>query len=137
MRIAGFFLVGILFGIIMTKSEVVSWFRVHEMFRFESFRMYGIIGTAVALSALLVYVMKKYKVKTLHGNTVTYTPMNMNIKRHLLAGTIFGMGWALTGCCPGPMFVLLGNGFLFLLLILFGAVLGTFTYGAVKDKLPH
>ena len=137
MRRAGFFLVGILFGIIMTKSEVVSWFRVHEMFRFESFRMYGIIGTAVALSALLVYVMKKYKVKTLNGNTVTYTPMKMNIKRHLLAGTIFGMGWALTGCCPGPMFVLLGNGFLFLLLILFGAVLGTFTYGVVKDKLPH
>ncbi|MBK8489390.1 MAG: YeeE/YedE family protein [Saprospirales bacterium] len=137
MRIFSFFLVGIAFGIIMTKSEVISWFRIHEMFRFESFHMYGIIGTAVVIGAILIYAMKKIPIKTLDGQVITYTPMKLNITRHLLAGSIFGLGWAITGCCPGPMFVLVGNGFLFALVILFGAVLGTFAYGVVKDKLPH
>ena len=137
MRVFSFFLVGIVFGIIMTKSEAISWFRIHEMFRFESFHMYGIITTAVVVGAILMYAMKKLPVKTLDGNVISYTPMNLNITRHLLAGSIFGLGWAITGCCPGPMFVLVGNGFLFALVILFGAVLGTFLYGVVKDKLPH
>jgi uncharacterized protein len=137
MRILSFFLVGIVFGVIMTKSEAISWFRIHEMFRFESFHMYGIIGTAVVLGAILMYLMKKSKIKTLSGAAVSYTPMPLSYKRHLIAGTIFGLGWAITGCCPGPMFVLVGNGFLFALVILVSAVLGTFTYGVVKDKLPH
>lgn len=137
MKILSFFIVGLFFGIVMTKSEAISWFRIHEMFRFEAFHMYGIIGTAVALGALIIYLMKKSGMKTLAGSVVTYTPMELRPTRHLLAGTIFGLGWAITGCCPGPMFVLVGNGYLFALVILVSAVLGTFAYGALKDKLPH
>jgi len=137
MRLAAFFIVGILFGIIMTKSEAVSWFRIHEMFRFESFHMYGILGTAAVLSAVVVRLMKKYRIRTLDGDEVTYTPMQLSVRRHLLGGTIFGMGWALSGCCPGPMFVLVGNGFGFALVFLASAVLGTFAYGVLRDRLPH
>ena len=137
MRILSFFIVGIVFGVIMTKSEAISWFRIHEMFRFESIHMYGIIGVAVIVGAILIYAMKKIPIKTLDGQVISYTPMKLNYKRHLLAGTIFGLGWAVTGCCPGPMFVLLGNGYLFVIVMIIGAILGTFTYGVVKDKLPH
>ncbi len=137
MKIVSFFIVGIFFGVILIKSEAASWFRIIEMFRFESFHMYGIIGTAVVLGAGLIYLMKKYRVKTLEGKEVTYTPMKLNPTRHLLAGGIFGLGWAITGSCPGPMFALLGNGFLFALIFLVSATLGTFVYGVVKDKLPH
>jgi uncharacterized membrane protein YedE/YeeE len=137
MRLLSFYIVGALFGIIMTKSEAISWFRIHEMFRFESFHMYGIIGVAVVLGSIIVAVMKKTKMKTLRDTFITYTPMKLNITRHLLAGTIFGLGWALMGACPGPMFVLLGNGFGIIILTILGATLGTFAYGVVKDKLPH
>jgi len=137
MRVISFFLVGTVFGIIATKSELISWFRIHEMFRFESIHMYGIIGTAVILGAILMFISKKLPIKTLDGEIVSYTPMKMNVTRHLLAGSIFGLGWAITGCCPGPMFALVGNGYLFALVLILGAALGTFTYGAVKDKLPH
>ena len=137
MKNIAFFAVGIFFGIVMTKSEAISWFRIHEMFRFESFHMYGIIGTAVVLSALIVWVMKKTKIKTLAGTEVGYTPMKLNLKRHLLAGSIFGLGWALVGCCPGPMYVLIGNGYFIILVVMIGAVLGTYVYGLVMDKLPH
>lgn len=136
-NIISFFAVGIFFGIVMTKSEAISWFRIHEMFRFESFHMYGIIGTAVVLGALIIWVMKKSKIKTLRDTFVSYTPMKLSIPRHILAGTIFGLGWALVGSCPGPMYVLLGNGYLFFVLILASAILGTFAYGVVRDKLPH
>lgn len=137
MKNISFFTVGIFFGIVMTKSEAISWFRIHEMFRFESFHMYGIIGTAVVLGAAAMWAMKKFKVKTLRDTYVTYNPMKLSIKRHLLAGSIFGLGWALVGCCPGPMYVLLGNGYAIMILILLGAILGTYTYGLVMDKLPH
>lgn len=137
MKNIAFFAVGIFFGIVMTKSEAISWFRIHEMFRFESFHMYGIIGTAVVLSALIVWLMKSSKMKTLVGNTVSYTPMKLNLKRHLLAGSIFGLGWAMVGCCPGPMFVLIGNGYFIILVVMIGAILGTYVYGLVMDKLPH
>jgi uncharacterized protein len=137
MKNSAFFAVGIFFGIVMTKSEAISWFRIHEMFRFESFHMYGIIGTAVVLSALIVWLMKSSKMKTLVGNTVSYTPMKLNLKRHLLAGSIFGLGWAMVGCCPGPMFVLIGNGYFVILVVMIGAVLGTYVYGLIMDKLPH
>ncbi len=137
MRLFGFYIVGIVFGIIMTKSEAVSWFRIHEMFRFESIHMYGIIGVAVLLGSIIVFLMKKSKMKTLRDTVVNYTPMQFNIKRHLLAGSIFGLGWALMGACPGPMFVLLGNGFWILLVTIVGALLGTLTYGMVRNKLPH
>lgn len=137
MRNLSFLGVGILFGIVMTKSETISWFRILEMFRFESFHMYGIIGVTVVLSAIVLYTMKRMKIKTLSGDLVTYRPMKLNPVRHLLAGSIFGLGWALAGCCPGPIYVLLGNGYPIIILVLLGAVLGTFTYGVVMDKLPH
>ena len=137
MRLLSFFSVGILFGIIMTKSEAISWFRIHEMFRFESIHMFGIIGVAVVLGALIVALMKKTRMRTLRGTTVSYTPMQLSVRRHLLAGTLFGLGWALIGACPGPMFVMLGHGFGIFAIILLSATLGTFTYGALQHRLPH
>jgi uncharacterized membrane protein YedE/YeeE len=132
-----FFLIGIFFGITMTKSEAISWFRIYEMFRFESFHMYGIIGTAVVLGALAIALMKVFNVKVAGGGTVSYTPLPLNIKRHIISGTIFGLGWALVGACPGPMFVLAGNGYFFILVVIVGAVLGTYSYGIIRNKLPH
>ncbi|MBR9923179.1 MAG: YeeE/YedE family protein [Bacteroidetes bacterium] len=137
MRLISYFTVGILFGIVMTKSEAISWFRIHEMFRFESFHMYGIIGTAVVLGAVIIWAMKRFKVKTLRDTFVDYTPMKLSVPRHLIAGSIFGLGWAIMGACPGPMFVMLGHGFGIFALVLLGATLGTFTYGVIKDKLIH
>ncbi|MEZ4951071.1 MAG: DUF6691 family protein [Saprospiraceae bacterium] len=137
MRLLLNFIIGIIFGIVMTKSEALSWFRIHEMFRFESFHMYGIIGTAVTLGIVLIWAMKKFKIKTLRDTFVNYTPMKLNIPRHILAGTIFGLGWALMGACPGPMFIMLGHGFWIFLVVIASATLGTFTYGVVKDRLPH
>ncbi len=137
MRLVAFFLIGIFFGIVMTKSEAISWFRIHEMFRFESFHMYGIIGTAVVLGALIIGAMKRFGIPTIDGRPVTYTPMKLSLPRHLLAGSIFGLGWALIGACPGPMYVMLGHGYWIFLVVIASAILGTFTYGLVKDKLPH
>ena len=121
----------------MAKSEAVSWYRIHEMFRFESFHMYGIIGTAVVIGALSMWIMKRTGMTTLRGTQVQYNPLKLSFKRHLLAGSIFGLGWALVGCCPGPMYVLLGSGYTIMLLVLAGATLGTFTYGLVRNYLPH
>ncbi len=137
MKNIAFGAVGVFFGIVMTKSEAISWFRIHEMFRFESFHMYGIIGTAVVLGASIMYLMKRTGMKTLAGATVSYPSMDLNVKRHLLAGSIFGLGWALVGCCPGPMYVLIGHGYWIIGIVLLGAILGTFTYGVVRNKLPH
>lgn len=138
MKNIGFLGVGVLFGIIMTKSEAISWFRIYEMFRFESFHMYGIIGTAVVLGAAIIAIMKASKMKTLAGTYVGYrNPMKLSFKRHLIAGSIFGLGWAITGCCPGPMYVLLGNGYGIAALIMLGAILGTYSYGVFQNKLPH
>lgn len=137
MKNISFFIVGTFFGIVMTKSEAISWYRIHEMFRFESFHMYGIIGTAVVLGAIIVAIMKRSGMKTLDGNPYVYKGMKLSIRRHLIAGSIFGLGWALVGCCPGPMYVLLGNGYAIMLLVILGALLGTYAYGATMDKLPH
>jgi uncharacterized membrane protein YedE/YeeE len=136
-RLIAFFVVGIVFGITMTKSEAISWFRIHEMFRFESFHMYGIIGSAVVIGAVTMFLLKSLKVKSLRDTIISYTPMPFNIKRHLIAGTIFGLGWALVGSCPGPMYILLGHGYWMFALIILSAVLGTYSYGIIKDKLPH
>ena len=132
-----FLLIGILFGITMTKSEAISWFRIIEMFRFESFHMYGIIGVAVIASALILMIMKKTRIKTFRNTLVTYVPMKLRPTRHLLAGSIFGLGWALLGACPGPIYVLLGNGYWIMALSLIGALLGTYSYGILMNKLPH
>ncbi len=137
MKNISFLSVGILFGVIMTKSEAISWYRIFEMFRFESFHMYGIIGTAVVLGAVVIWAMKRFNIKTIDGQSVSYTPMKLSVPRHILAGSIFGLGWAITGCCPGPMYVLIGNGYWIAGLIMAGAILGTFSYGITRNRLPH
>ncbi len=137
MKNISFFAVGIFFGIVMTKSEAISWFRIQEMFHFQSFHMYGIIGTAVVVSAAGIWLMKRFRMRTLRNTYVTYTPMPLRVPRHLLAGTIFGLGWALVGCCPGPMYVLLGQGYFIVLVIILGALTGTYLYGVVREYLPH
>jgi len=137
MKFIKYLLVGILFGIVMTKSEAVSWFRIQEMFRFESFHMYGIIGTAVILGAILVAAIKKMNGQTIAGEPIKFNPKAMSIPRYLIGGTIFGLGWAMTGACPGPMFTLLGQGVWSILLVIGSAVIGTFAYGVLRPKLPH
>ncbi|WP_242929151.1 YeeE/YedE family protein [Pontibacter vulgaris] len=132
-----FIIAGILFGIVMSKSEAISWFRIQEMFRFQSFHMYGIIGTAVILGVIITYLIKKYKLRDYQGNPIVFTPKEKSIPRYLIGGTIFGLGWALTGACPGPMFVNIGYGYWAILLAVGGAIAGTYTYGVIKDRLPH
>jgi uncharacterized membrane protein YedE/YeeE len=137
MKYIKFLLAGILFGIVMTKAEIISWYRIYEMFRFESFHMYGIIGSAVILGVIMVQIMKRKQMKDITGTEVKFNPKQMSVTRYLLGGTIFGLGWALSGACPGPMFVLVGYGYLSILLVIGGAILGTFVYGLLRDKLPH
>ena len=137
MKLLKYLLIGILFGIIMTKSEAISWFRIQEMFRFESFHMYGIIGTAVVLGAILFATIKKVQVKNIYGDEIKFSPKNFSIPRYLLGGIFFGLGWAMTGACPGPMFTLIGHGVWSILLVIASALLGTYVYGALRTKLPH
>jgi len=137
MKLFKYIFAGILFGIVMTKSEAVSWFRIQEMFRFESFHMYGIIGTAVVVGAVLVAAIKKLNGKTLAGEPIEFNPKNMSIPRYLIGGTIFGLGWAMTGACPGPMFTLLGQGVWAILLVIGSAIVGTYVYGLLRSRLPH
>ncbi len=132
-----FLLSGFLFGIILSKSEVISWYRIYEMFRFQSFHMYGVIGSAVAVSAILIYFFKKGVLKNYLGQQVQIADKKKNYKAALLGGIVFGLGWALAGACPAPIFVLLGQGILPVLLVIFGALMGTFVYGLVHKKLPH
>jgi uncharacterized membrane protein YedE/YeeE len=137
MKLIKFLLLGTVFGIIMTKSEAVSWYRIQEMFRFQSFHMYGIIGTAVVLGVIGVALIKKFKFRDFHGNPITFYPKEKSIARYLAGGTIFGLGWALTGACPGPMVVNIGYGYLAMIVVFLFAVIGTFLYGVIKDRLPH
>ncbi|GLB51532.1 transporter [Neptunitalea chrysea] len=129
--------VGIVFGIIMYKSEAASWFRIYEMFRFESFHMYGIIGTALFFGIIFTQLVKKFKVKSFDGEPIVIPNKKATRYNYILGGTIFGLGWALVGACPGPIFVMIGAGFLPMLIVLAGAILGTYLYGVLKDKLPH
>jgi uncharacterized membrane protein YedE/YeeE len=137
MKNLSFFAVGLLFGVIMTKSEAISWFRIHEMFRFESFHMYGIIGVAVVIGVIGINLMKRMNVTTWEGTSVDLKSLPLNYQRHLIAGSIFGLGWALVGACPGPMFILFAQGYWIIGLTILGALLGTYTYGVVRNKLPH
>ncbi len=137
MKYIKFSLAGILFGIVMTKSEAVSWFRIQEMFRFESFHMYGIIGTAVILGAMLTFLIKKFKLKTIYGNQIEFKDKNKSITRYLVGGILFGLGWAMTGACPGPMFTLVGHGVWTMLIVIASAVLGTYVYGLLRSRFPH
>ena len=137
MKFIKFLVVGIIFGIVMSKSEAISWYRIQEMFRFQSFHMYGIIGTAVILGAIGVQIIKRYKMRDFSGNEILFHPKEKSIIRYLVGGTIFGLGWALSGACPGPMVVNIGYGFLMMGIVFVASILGTFIYGYIKDKLPH
>ena len=127
---------GMLFGIILIKAEVISWFRIQEMFRFQSFHMYGIIGSAVVVGIISVYLLKKFSAKTIYGEKIHIEPKTFN-KGQIFGGLIFGIGWAITGACPGPLFALLGSGFTIILVPIISAIIGTWTYGYFRDNLPH
>ncbi len=137
MKAIKYILVGILFGVVMTKSEAISWYRIQEMFRFQSFHMYGIIGTAVTLGLVAVAIIKKFNLKDFKGEPITFASKEKTWKRYILGGTIFGMGWALTGACPGPMVVNFGYGYLVFIVVIASAVFGTFLFGLVRKYLPH
>ena len=137
MKLLKFLLVGMIFGIVMAKSEAMSWYRIQEMFRFQAFHMYGIIGTAVTLGVLGVLLIKKYSIRDFDGNPILFPPKEKSVWRYLLGGIIFGLGWALSGSCPGQMVVNIGYGFYTLTIVFFFAIVGTYLYGIVKNKLPH
>ena len=137
MRTALYFIIGIVFGITMYKSEAASWFRIYEMFQFKSFHMYGIIGAALVLGVLIVQGIKRMKLKTFYGDAIEISDKDKGVKRYLYGGIVFGIGWALAGACPGPIFTLIGAGYTPILVVLISATLGTYVYGRIKDKLPH
>lgn len=129
---------GILFGIVLTKSEVISWFRIQEMFRFQAFHMYGIIGSAVVTAAISLMVIKRIGARSLDGQVISVPPKVMGSgTRYWAGGTLFGLGWALVGACPGPLMALLGNGITVILVPITAAVLGTWLYGSMRSRLPH
>lgn len=131
-----YLLVGILFGIVFVKAEIISWFRIQEMFRLQSFHMYGVIGSAVLTGMTSVWLIKKFKIKTLNGEPVTIAPKEFN-KGHIFGGLIFGFGWAITGACPGPLFAQIGTGAFAVIITLLSAIFGTWVYGYFRDQLPH
>ena len=133
----GYLLLGIFFGLILTKSEVISWFRIQEMFRFEAFHMYGIIGSAIVVAAISVQLIKRFDVTTASGEPITIAPKQWSNYRYWAGGILFGIGWALLGACPGPIFALLGAGYPVILVALASALLGTWVYGALRPHMPH
>lgn len=137
MRTTVYLFIGIFFGIVMFKSEAASWFRIYEMFRFQSFHMYGIIGSALLLGIIGVRLIKIKNLRSVDGKPVNLQAKEKGFYRYLLGGVIFGLGWALAGSCPGPIYTLIGAGYWSLLLVLAGALLGTFLYGLTRNKLPH
>jgi uncharacterized protein len=137
MKAIKYILAGILFGIIMTKSEAVSWYRIQEMFRFQSIFMYGIIGTAVISGIILIAVIKKFNLRDTDGMPIKFLKKDKRWKKYLIGGSIFGIGWALTGACPGPIFVLLGQGYTIMLMVVAGALAGTLLYGILRNRLPQ
>ena len=130
-------LIGIFLGIIFMKAEVLSWFRIQEMFAFQSFHMYGIIGSAIAVGALSVWVIRKVGAKSIEGNVIELNDKAPNYKSAYIGGTIFGLGWAMTGACPGPMYALVGSGTTVFLISIVMGILGVLTYAALRSKLPH
>lgn len=128
---------GVIFGIVLIKSEVASWFRIYEMFQFDSFHMYGVIGSAVIFGIILTQVIKRMKIKSIDKQDLVFVDKDFMPKRYIFGGIIFGLGWALTGACPGPMFALLGAGYYAIIIPILFAILGTLAYGVLKDKLPH
>ncbi|EMY81168.1 YeeE/YedE family protein [Psychroflexus gondwanensis] len=137
MKTLVYLIIGTFFGIVMYKSEAASWFRIYEMFEFGSFHMYGIIGSALAIGVIGTQIIKHRNIKALGGQDMQLSPKAMSIPRYLFGGILFGLGWALAGACPGPMYVLAGAGYGSILIVIFGAILGTFIYGLIRNKLPH
>ncbi|PWN07853.1 DUF6691 family protein [Rhodohalobacter mucosus] len=133
-----YLLIGTAFGFVLVKSEVVSWFRIQEMFRFDSIHMYGIIGLAVIVGVISVQIIKRKNMKDVYGNPITIPPKDpKQVTRYIVGGSIFGLGWALLGACPGPMFALLGSGLTIMIIPILSAIAGTYAYGMLRDKLPH
>lgn len=132
-----FLFVGILFGITMFKSQAISWYRIQEMFLFDSFHMYGIIGVAVIAGAILHFILKKSSLKNINGENITFADKPKTFTASIIGGTIFGLGWAITGACPGPIYVLIGAGYYGVIVILVAALFGALLYGVLRSKLPH
>lgn len=137
MKFLKYILVGFIFGIVLTKSEAVSWYRIYEMFQFQSFHMYGIIGVAVVVGIIGIQIIKRSGANDIQGKKIEIADKEAGSARYWVGGLCFGLGWALVGACPGPIFILLGAGIWPVIFILIGALLGTFIYGLLKDKLPH
>lgn len=131
-----YLVMGVLFGVILVKAEVISWFRIQEMFRLQSFHMYGVIGSAVVVGALSVFLIKKFNIKTIYGEPIEFISKKFN-KGNIIGGLIFGFGWAITGACPGPLFAQIGTGATVIIVTLFSAIIGTWVYGYLREKLPH
>jgi len=131
-----YLVVGMIFGIVFVKAEIISWFRIQEMFRFESFHMYGVIGTAVVVGMISVQIIKARKAKSIEGEAIVIHDKEFS-KGQIFGGLIFGLGWAITGACPGPLFAQIGAGFTVVIVTFLSAVLGTLVYGKFRDKLPH
>jgi uncharacterized membrane protein YedE/YeeE len=128
--------IGVIFGIILVKSEVISWFRIQEMFRLQSFHMYGIIGSAIVVGAVSVWLIKRFNIRTIYGEKIEFHPRKFN-KGQIYGGLLFGFGWAITGACPGPLFAQIGTGATVIIITLLSAVAGTWVYGLIREKLPH
>ena len=131
-----FTVAGILFGIILVKAEVISWFRIQEMFRLQSFHMYGVIGSAIIVGIISVFIIKKFRIRSIDGEVIRFDPKKFN-KGQIYGGLLFGFGWAMTGACPGPLFAQIGTGATVIIVTLFSAIAGTWVYGYLRDKLPH
>ncbi len=137
LKFFSYLFIGIALGITMYKSEAASWFRIYEMFTFGSFHMYGIIGTALLSGIIGIYSIKKFNIKSFQKKPIQFHKKDKSLYRYLLGGILFGLGWGLVGACPGPMFVLLGAGYYSIFIVIIAAILGTFLYGILKNKLPH
>lgn len=131
-----YLITGIVFGIVFVKAEIISWYRIQEMFRFHSFHMYGVIGTAVIVGAISVWAIKRFGIKTMQGETVVFHDKQFHWG-NVIGGLMFGLGWGITGACPGPLFAQIGSGFLVVIITLLSAVAGTWVYGLLQKKLPH
>jgi len=136
MKFVKYLIIGIVFGIVLTKSEAVSWYRIYEMFQFQSFHMFGIIMTAIFVGVIGIQIYKKNNVKGFDGTLISIPDKEKGFKNYIIGGTIFGLGWGMIGTCPGPIFILIGAGFYGIGIVLIGALIGTFLYGILKDKLP-
>lgn len=137
MRSILYIVLGVVFGITMYKAETASWFRIVEMFQFQSFHMFGFIGSALIIGVIGIQIIKRKNAKDVDGQPIVINPKDKSLSRYLLGGTAFGLGWALIGACPGPIFVLLGAGTYSIIIVILAALTGTWLYGILKDKLPH